>query len=406
MQSIPQSVVAMLPELLIALALLGMLAQALELTLPAVLMRNLAIAMIALAIFLAVLRGERLGGGNGLPLALALFALWISVRVVYEDGAQPVPLLLAMWLPFTFFAAYTSRAAGQRVAAIFCVFTAVAATLYLSTTLSIGLRGGLLINAIFYVILGLPFILAIQSRTMRMAGILVIVTAAAASNKRTAIVALSVALFMYLLTENRRSKPATTLRFRPGLAAGGLILAVITPYWVGLRVFGVDILAKFADAGQDGGSGRAEIYSWVWKRLGEASANRLFFGHGTNAVAQETGGFSAHNDFLEVAYDYGLVGFGLYLFVYACLIATLIKLVSSRNRYAGAWAASLGLFATLSSLSHLALIPTYVALLAVFWGYILRETADSTGSIDGSSVRHNGVRRHYASPPRRKSIHG
>ena len=73
---------------------------------------------------------------------------------------------------------------------------------------------------------------------------------------------------------------------------------------------------------QTGGSGRDAIYSNIYNGILDSSYGQLIYGHGfyatidfnrmlsSNQIAQQ-----AHNDWLEVTYDFGLIGLISYLFV-------------------------------------------------------------------------------------------
>lgn len=371
-----------LPLVVTVLALLAMLSDALELDWPTTPVRNASVAFIAVGLVLASFRGARLGGGNGVPLALTLLAGWVSLRVFYDDGVQIIPLLLAGWLPFTFFAAYTSRASGAWIERLFWTFTVIAAALYVWTTASTGLHGALLINAVYYPVLGLPFVLARSGSWQRVVGVLAILIATGASNKRTALLATLVAVLLYVIFTRAERAPQTSRPARPALIAGSFVIGSATSYWIALKYLNTDILARFANLDEDGGSGRGEIYSWVWDRIDAASLQQILAGRGANAVARDNAGTSAHNDFLEIAYDYGMIGLLLYLSLYVCIFSTLFHLARTRSKFTGPWAASIGIFITLSMLSHLVFIPTYVALLGVFWGYVLRDTANESTVAD------------------------
>ena len=70
---------------------------------------------------------------------------------------------------------------------------------------------------------------------------------------------------------------------------------------------------------QDGGSGRAVRWEIIANTLAYGSDPLQFlFGHGSGATVEFI--HHAHNDFLEIFYDYGLVAFILYVLFYISLI--------------------------------------------------------------------------------------
>lgn len=86
-----------------------------------------------------------------------------------------------------------------------------------------------------------------------------------------------------------------------------------------------------------GGSGRDVIYSHIFSGIMDSSIKELFFGHGfyatTNLTAQIYGTHlaqAAHNDWLEIMYDFGLIG----IITYACIPIYLLKnIYSLKNKF-------------------------------------------------------------------------
>ena len=71
----------------------------------------------------------------------------------------------------------------------------------------------------------------------------------------------------------------------------------------------------------------------------------------------------AHSDFLEVLYDYGLVGLFLYVLLLLSFIRKAIKLRQARCKSFAAFTAAILIYIILSSISHLIIYPTYIVFL-------------------------------------------
>ena len=100
-----------------------------------------------------------------------------------------------------------------------------------------------------------------------------------------------------------------------------------------------------------------------------SSPTRLVIGHGHFGVRQDSWlEISAHNDFLEVIYDYGLVIFIFYLCLWGYVIRRAYYLYKTKSEMFLPYAASFSIFLVMSMVSHLILYTTYFNYLVMFWG--------------------------------------
>lgn len=81
-------------------------------------------------------------------------------------------------------------------------------------------------------------------------------------------------------------------------------------------------------------------------------------------------GPSAHNDFLEVLYDYGIIGFIMFIYLHVRVAKTTYKLHKHRSSYFIPYMVSFIIFVVMSIVSHLIIYPTYFCCLVAFWAYI------------------------------------
>ena len=126
----------------------------------------------------------------------------------------------------------------------------------------------------------------------------------------------------------------------------------------------------------EGGSGREEIYRKVLKLISNDSLLGLVFGNGYNGVAINGGlGLSAHNDYLEYAYDFGIFGLLLLIiFVYKYGIYVL-KLLKCKSFYSGPAVFAFVILLVNSTVSHIFFYSTYLLLFSIFWGYLYATTS-------------------------------
>jgi O-antigen ligase len=86
---------------------------------------------------------------------------------------------------------------------------------------------------------------------------------------------------------------------------------------------------------EDGGSGRTEIWQTVWRKFASSPFSEKLFGHGFHAVAYKVMplGYSrfAHNSWLEILYDYGMVGLGLIVILVLYFIVKTVKMIREKS---------------------------------------------------------------------------
>ena len=191
------------------------------------------------------------------------------------------------------------------------------------------------------------------------------------SNKRTGLIAFVIAFVVYILIDEYINGRNNALKLIKSLL---LTVAVLLAFYYLGRYFDnkyyLGIFARLENLQEDGGSGRAEIYSTIWNEYKNSSFLDKLIGHGMFSTNSLTG-FNAHVDFLEVLYDYGIFALICLVWFYICLIKKSINMLRSHSPYAAAFSASIVLGLFLSLFSYMLVYYTYVTGLVAFWGYCL-----------------------------------
>lgn len=223
------------------------------------------------------------------------------------------------------------------------------------------------LNEGHWVLLGLPFAFLTKNKWLKIALIASVSITVLLSLKSTTILGLVVSLVVSILVTGKlRNKT----RGR-GLTILAILLIILTAFWpfisdTLLSKFGVDWGEKIASSTETGGSGRYDI----WKSTLDAQFNSSFtqwlLGHGHNTVIK-INGFSAHNDYLEILYDYGLLMFGIYIWMCVSLYRRLKVMIRQNNEFAIAFSCSLTLFFVLSMFTHLVIYPGLLITTAICW---------------------------------------
>lgn len=222
--------------------------------------------------------------------------------------------------------------------------------------------GGL--NEVYWVLLGLPFAYCMSDKKLKYIAIIVIAYVVLLSMKSTAFLAIVIAILAGWAVEGEMKSKSLVI-MTVTMVVFFILWPMISDYLA--STFNVVWIDKYNESVETGGSGRLEIWSKTLSAIAGSSFKEFFFGHGHNSVYKAIG-FSAHNDFLEVMYDYGIIAFSLYILFYYYLVATLNRMLKTNFRLKAAFAVSLTLFFTVSFLSHLMIYPGLMLHLAAFWG--------------------------------------
>ena len=236
--------------------------------------------------------------------------------------------------------------------------------------------GSALLNDAYYVLLLLPFVLISREKLVRYGGIALVFLVVFWSMKRTAFAALVAALAFYFVAELVRLRSWLNLRWLAGVALAIVAGASLFNY-VGDNS-GEYFISRLEAAETDRGSRRLDIYQYVLALQADASLEGWILGHGHNSVlakSRDEGMLpaSAHNDWQEVLFDYGLPGFLLYVLFHLNVLRLNWRMIRQGSEFAPAVAASYAIFLSLSLTSHLVLYATYFSYLMAFWGLAAAE---------------------------------
>lgn len=217
----------------------------------------------------------------------------------------------------------------------------------------------------YYLITLFPAIILLKNRP-RYALMLLVIICAIISGKRTGFITSAAIIVLYTLMIGRNiSKKIQTIFL------GTIIL--FTLYFALNQFIGdkIDIIIeRIANIKEDDGSGRGEMYSDMYKLITEnKDINSFIFGKGYNEVinSKMSNGFSAHNEFIETAYDFGILGFLIFVTIFVAIIRLYNKTKGQTEKVAVF--ISLVIFFIFSLTSHTILVTTSIVFLCMTWGY-------------------------------------
>lgn len=180
-------------------------------------------------------------------------------------------------------------------------------------------------DAMFSIIVYFPFVMMMNKRKWLKYTLFILLMALAfMSLKRSIIIAVVVSFFLYLLLTNHKAM----------LRKWYFWLGLLCVVYVGLYLYetmGEMIAYRFSTMEEGGGSGRDVIYQRVFDSVKQSDFGSLFFGHGYMSVIAINDFKLAHNDFLQLLYDYGIVGLVFFVSFLLSLCALAIRKYRSRK---------------------------------------------------------------------------
>ena len=105
-----------------------------------------------------------------------------------------------------------------------------------------------------------------------------------------------------------------------------LLIATIVFCFYVFNYFSEALIGRFSNLESDQGSGRTIIYSNILSDFSSSDTFHVIFGHGFKSVRLITWPNElAHNDLLELLYDFGIIGFVIYLLYLITLLKNALR---------------------------------------------------------------------------------
>lgn len=265
---------------------------------------------------------------------------------------QAIPFC-SLLIPFNFIMNYGYN---KRIKWIFSCAAILFAINYFIIMMQIFLSGEaphMLIS--YYVLFTLPLIFLTGGKSMRIFFIIFTALILSTSSKRAGVISMTGGLLAYWLVDN-----IFIGKLKLSSLLGGIILATIlvSGFFYIASSDEITTLERFETIQEDGGSERDILWIDVINKISESDFLDFMVGHGYNTVSRDSYyGRSAHNDFLEVTYDYGLIGLILYVIAFLALIKDTFIHIVKKTEYAPLMAFTITVYIILSMVSHIIIYP-------------------------------------------------
>ena len=205
----------------------------------------------------------------------------------------------------------------------------------------------------YYVMYALPLMMLVRQKVLSILLAIACMVVIFASFKRGGLIALTFGLIAYLVTLQLIANKISAGSIIVGMA----VLAVFVIIFIVLGTAGDNsVFERFENMSTgDTGSGRTLVWPVTLGMIENSDALGLLFGHGSGAVqANSPIMLSAHNDFLEITYDYGIMGLALYMVAFVSLGYHILRMIRAKSVYAPSMVLLYCVYGILSLISHVA----------------------------------------------------
>lgn len=216
----------------------------------------------------------------------------------------------------------------------------------------------------YWILFLFPVLLYTPHKWLRYVGLVLVGAILFASFKRGGILAFGCGLFAYLFVKEILIGRKINKLMYFVIA----LFALATIFWVVDNALDNFFTERFLNIKDDGGSNRDQVWATTWQMIQQSDFENLLFGHGYNSVRTNSPlGLSAHNDFLECIYDFGIFGSLFYFMLHISLIRQIFRNIRLRNPEAAVMAFTYSFFLILSLMSHVLIYP-WLAFMGLSWG--------------------------------------
>jgi O-antigen ligase len=272
----------------------------------------------------------------------------------------------------------------KKAAPVLACSIAIYAALFTQVKLFSAGRGIPLISTAYYTLFFLPFALLSEKKVIKWGGTVLVLYTLLLCMKRTGFIAFVAGIVVYILVEYRSAPKGS--KKRAFVLIGGLLALTAMYFFIMENTKGTfSVIDRLLSTGQTSNEGREDVWPVVISMIRHSDIIALIFGHGFDTVIENSPlALSAHCDFLEVIYDYGVSGLLLYLTFYKRLWNGFIKMYRHGSELAAPMSFTFVTAFVVSLFSHLIIFPTYFLGFCLFWGLAM----GSVDSEEANSLRY------------------
>ena len=300
----------------------------------------------------------------------AIWEILMLVVLFYNHTSISIYSKCLAW-PLFFESAYLFIRADRKLLSgfqrFFYILIAIGLVSLFGAMILIGFGGQT--NMVYFALLPVPVVLCTKSTRKRNIILIAATFIAVLSMKRSMMLAMVlfwiILGFKYVLGGAKKGIAILLSIVVIGAAYGS--------YKVVNSVSGGALSSRFNDEG-DVSNGREFIYTVTLEMIMDSSPVNLVLGHGHNAVGRDSIlEVSAHNEFLEITYDYGILILIVYLGLWVYVVKEWWYHYHNETEFLIPYTMSICIFAVMAMVSQLVLYVSYFLYLVMFWGIVAAE---------------------------------
>lgn len=217
-------------------------------------------------------------------------------------------------------------------------------------------------NLVYWCLCAVPFIFLLKKKWLLFAFLVLTTIIILLTGKRSATVCLVLTFVSILWYSWSKGSKVQNILF---IFVGGIVLYFIIQHYFSYAVEG--IIGRMNDIEASQGSSRIPLYQDVFKVIETNSLLDWLVGRGYGSIII-TKHTNAHNDALQMLFEYGIVGLVFYLLMLWNAIKSSRALYRHNSPYFMGYLVSLIIFVVLGMVSNLVVFNSYFAFICAYWG--------------------------------------
>jgi hypothetical protein len=301
--------------------------------------------------------------------------LWIIIMpiIMYINGCSIGDTTLMVLWPIlyesTYYSCFCNKTFNVSLQHLYIIVALIGAFFFLQSRINISHQS----NTVYFCFLTLPWLLFGRKKRTQL-WLLVLFTFIALLSLKRSMMLTSILIWMFYLLERVRQS-------RIAYVVTGTIVLLFVFSQIYDRIdesLGGQLTQRVTREETDSGHDRLLLWELTIEMIQKSPTTKLIEGHGYGGVRKNSFvDISAHNDFLEVIYDYGLIIFFLYLCLWAHVLRRCYFLFRHKSPLFFPYSVTVSIFIIMSMVSQLLPYATYFNYLVMFWAmteaYVKRQ---------------------------------
>lgn len=252
----------------------------------------------------------------------------------------------------------------EKIYSVQFIFQCLFFVMFIRTQVFSGISTRTHINAVYYIILMLPIVIWTKNYIVRIFSILLSIFAAILSLKVGGVLTVVIILLIYFGRSGSQKKIGILRMVKYVVPVLLLLTACI---FLVRYFFNYNLFSKLLYSYGSGGSGRFELWKNTWNNITRSNFFKILFGHLSTSSTENALTLSAHNDYLEMLWRIGVLGFVVFL----NWITTMVRMLRADKIYTicnNSLLINILVLAEMMMISQVVFVPSYASYLALWIG--------------------------------------